>query len=152
MGIKAYKPTSPGRRGMVVLQTCQPQSPTIQQVVENDYRAMYDMQMQDRRQFRFPPEVHLIAIYFKHRNEDVVQHAAEAMAGMLRTYFAEDLLGPDRPNVSRVQMQHIRKILLKTDRRFTSQSIRHTLLAARDQLLKTPAFKGIVIFFDVDPL
>lgn len=141
-----------GRRGMVVLQTCQPQSPTIQQVVENDYRAMYDMQMQDRRQFRFPPEVHLIAIYFKHRNEDVVQHAAVAMADMLRTYFAEDLLGPDRPNVSRVQMQHIRKILLKTDRRFTSQSIRHTLLAARDQLLKTPAFKGIVVFFDVDPL
>ncbi len=141
-----------GKRGMVILQTQQPQSPTIQHVVDNDYRAMYDMQMADRRQFRFPPEVHLIAIYFKHRNEDVVKHAADAMAGLLRPYFKDDLLGPDRPGVSRVQMQHIRKIMLKTDHRFTPQSIRNTLLAARDQLLKTPAFKGILVFFDVDPL
>ena len=141
-----------GKRGMVILQTQQPQSPTIQHVVDNDYRAMYDMQMADRRQFRFPPEVHLIAIYFKHRNEDVVKHATDAMAGLLRPYFKDDLLGPDRPGVSRVQMQHIRKIMLKTDHRFTPQSIRNTLLAARDQLLKTPAFKGILVFFDVDPL
>lgn len=141
-----------GRRGLVIVQTYQPDSPIIRQVADNDYRGMYDTQMADRRQFRFPPEVHLIAISLKHRDEAVVQHAAEAMAGMLRPFFADDLLGPDRPYVSRVQMLHIRKILVKADRRFTPQSIRNTLLAARDNLLKTQAFKGLGVFFDVDPL
>ena len=74
------------------------------------------------------------------------------MAQMLRPHFGLDLLGPDRPIVSRVQLLHIRKLLLKIDNRFTPQSVRETLWAARDNLLKTSAYKGIVVIFDVDPL
>ncbi len=141
-----------GRRGLVVLQTKQPESVTIAQVVQNDYEGMYERQMADRKAFRFPPEVRLIAIYFKHRDEEVVKHAAEMMAQVLRPHFGTDLLGPDRPAVSRVQLQHIRKLILKTDHRFSPQSVRETLLVARDNLLKIPTYKGIAVYFDVDPL
>ncbi len=141
-----------GKRGLVVLQTKHPESETIAQVVRNDYDALFSKQMADRQAFRFPPAVRLIALYFKHRDEEVAQHAADAMAQMLRPHFGLDLLGPDRPIVSRVQLLHIRKLLLKIDNRFTPQSVRETLWAARDNLLKTPAYKGIVVIFDVDPL
>lgn len=141
-----------GTRGLVVLQTQHPESETIAQVVRNDYEALFRKQMADRKAFRFPPAVRLIALYLKHRDEEVAQHAANAMAQMLRPHFGTDLLGPDRPIVSRVQLLHIRKLLLKIDNRFTPQSVRDTLWAARENLLKTPAYKGIAVIFDVDPL
>ena len=141
-----------GKRGLVVLQTKHPESETIAQVVRNDYDALFSKQMADRQAFRFPPAVRLIALYLKHRDEEVAQHAANAMAQMLRPHFGTDLLGPDRPIVSRVQLLHIRKLLLKIDNRFTPQSVRDTLWAARENLLKTPAYKGIAVIFDVDPL
>ena len=46
-----------GRRstqGIVILQTSQPESELIDQVVRNDYSAMYKAQMQERQLFMFP--------------------------------------------------------------------------------------------------
>lgn len=141
-----------GKQGKVILQTRQPDAPTIRQVVENDYEAMYRTEMFDRKMFRYPPEVRLINIYLKHKNEEVVVEASRTFAAMLRPFFEGDLLGPDRPAVGRVQLLHIRKLMLKVSPRFTPQSIRTTLLSARENLLKVQGMKSVGIFFDVDPL
>lgn len=141
-----------GKQGKVILQTRQPDAPTVKQVVANDYEAMYRSEMVDRRTFRYPPAVRLINIYLKHKSEEKVIGAALALAGMLRPYFPDDLLGPDRPAVGRVQLMHIRKMMLKVSPQYTAQSIRATLLSARENVLKMPAFKSVNVFFDVDPL
>lgn len=141
-----------GKQGRVILQTRQPDSPTIKQVVANDYEAMYKTEMHDREMFRYPPAVRIINIYLKHKNEDTVINAACTFKQMIGGYFQGDLLGPDRPAVGRVQMLHIRKLMLKVSPRFTPQSIRQTLLSARENLLKIQAFKSVTLFFDVDPL
>ena len=113
---------------------------------------MFKTEMADRTMFRYPPVVRIINIYLKHKDEDTVTHAALTLASMLRPFFQGDLLGPDRPAVGRVQLLHIRKMMLKVSPQFTPQSIRTTLLSARDNLLKMQAFKSVTIFFDVDPL
>lgn len=141
-----------GKQGRVVLQTRQPDSPTIKQVVANDYEAMYKTEMHDREMFRYPPAVRIINIYLKHKSEDTVIAASRTFKQMIGAYFEGDLLGPDRPAVGRVQMLHIRKLMLKVSPRFTPQSIRQTLLSARENLLKMQAFKSVTLFFDVDPL
>lgn len=141
-----------GKQGRVILQTRQPDAPTIKQVVGNDYETMYRCEMHDREMFRYPPAVRLINIYLKHKNEDTVIAAARTLKGMLNPYFENDLLGPDRPAVGRVQLLHIRKMMLKVNPRFTPQSIRQTLLSARENLLKMQGFKSVTLFFDVDPL
>lgn len=141
-----------GKQGLVILQTRQPDAATIRHVVSNDYKAMFKTEMADRTMFRYPPVVRIINIYLKHKNEDVVTHAAQTLASMLRPFFQGDLLGPDRPAVGRVQLLHIRKMMLKVSPQFTPQSIRATLLSARDNLLKMQAFKSVTLFFDVDPL
>ena len=141
-----------GKQGKVILQTRQPDAATVKHVVANDYEAMYRCEMADRRMFRYPPAVRLINIYFKHRDEDTVIKASTAMTQMLRPFFGDDLLGPDRPAVGRVQLMHIRKLMLKVTPQFTPQSIRTTLLSARENLTKTQGFKGVTVFFDVDPL
>lgn len=141
-----------GRQGLVVLQTRQPNLPVVRQVVEGDYDGMYHREMDDRRTFRYPPEVRIIHLYLKHRDERKVTGAARLMGEILRQHFGDDLLGPDKPAVSFVQMQHIRKLLLKVSPRFTSSSVRATLLAARNTLFSFPASKGLTVYFDVDPL
>ena len=60
------------QQGLVILQTSQPDSPVIQQVVRHDYRAFYDQLFEERRLFRYPPFTHLTYIYLKHRQERTV--------------------------------------------------------------------------------
>lgn len=139
-----------GERGLVILQTKQADNPVITQVVNADYKDMYDTQIQERRNFHYPPFYKLINIYLKHRNDDVVDHAAQHLAALLRRYFKEDLLGPDRPMVSRVQLQYIRKIMLKVSPTYTASSVRECLLSAREAVHQFAVYKSVNIYFDVD--
>lgn len=138
-------------RGLVVLQTRQPELPLVQQVVRVDYAAMFRDEMEERRLFGFPPAVRLINVMLKHRDEQVAARAAEDMAARLRPVFGTGLLGPDRPVVARVQLLFIRKLVVKVPLTLSSRSVRQTLFAARDALLAQPAFKAVRVIFDVDP-
>lgn len=139
-----------GTRGKVVLQTRQADNPIIGQVVRGDYEAMFHSQLAERELFHFPPFYRLINIYLKHRRDDVVDHAALHLASLLRRYFHDDILGPDRPIVSRVQLQYIRKIIVKVAPHYTAMSVRNTLCSARDVVLQFDVYKSVNIYFDVD--
>lgn len=141
-----------GKQGRVFLQTKHPEEEVVRQIVRNDYRAMYDRQIAERRQYRFPPFVRIIDVYLKHRNEQVCETAARVLAEWLRPLFGADLLGPDRPAVARIQLLYIRKLMLKVDNsRLSPQQVRATLNTFRAHLLAQPDMKGINIYFDVDP-
>lgn len=140
------------QRGTVILQTRQPKLPVVQQIVAGDYEGMYHQEMEDRRTFHFPPEVRLIAIFLKHRDERIVATAARMLAEILRPGFGNNLLGPDKPVVGFVQRQHIRKLLVKVPMEFSLQSVRTSLLNARNSILSQKAFQTTRIYFDVDPL
>ena len=141
-----------GKRGLVVLQTRQPDLGVVKQVVENDYETLFKQQIVEREQFLYPPFVRIIDIYLKHRNEDICSHAADSLAYMLRPYFGDMLLGPDRPSVGRVQYFHIRKLMLKIKTGTSASQLRQLLLSARNGLLQQPAYKSVNIYFDVDPM
>ena len=142
-----------GKQGLVILQTRQPDLPVIDQVVRGDYEGMYRTQLAERRAFRFPPEVRLINIFLRHRKEAVCESAAAQYARLLHAAFsADDLMGPDRPGVSRVHLMYIRKLMLKLPAGHSPARVRSFLLSAREQLLSSPAFKGVDFYFDVDPL
>jgi len=140
-----------GKRGLVILQTSQPDLPLIQQVLHGDYEGMYALQMQERRDFRFPPFVRLINIILKHRSEAVVDHAASELASLLRPHFGDNLLGPDRPVVARIGLLYIRHLLVKVENNLPTLGVRRTLLAARSVLTSRAAFKSVQMNFDVDP-
>ena len=141
-----------GRRGIVVLQTRQPDLSVIHQVTENNYAALFGQQLVEREMFRYPPFRRITDIYLRHRNEQVCAQAADYLAALLRPHFGDDLLGPDKPAVGRVQMLHIRKLLLKLRPELPVSGVRRTLAAARDLLLAQPEYKGVRLHFDVDPL
>ena len=141
-----------GKQGKVVMQTRQVEHPLTQQVVTNDYFGMYAEQMQERQLFRYPPFFRVIHIFLKHRDDRTVEAASAYLASLLRPHFPTDLLGPERPLVAKVQMQYIRKFMLKVAPNLQPASIRATLRAARNVVAEHPEFKGLTIYYDVDPL
>lgn len=141
-----------GKQGKVVMQTRQVEHPLTQQVVTNDYFGMYAEQMQERQLFRYPPFYRVIHIFLKHRDDRTVEAASAYLASLLRPHFPTDLLGPERPLVAKVQLQYIRKFMLKVAPNLQPASIRATLRAARNVVAEHPEFKGLTIYYDVDPL
>ncbi len=143
-----------GRRstqGIVILQTSQPESELIDQVVRNDYEAFYDSLLEERSLFRYPPFSHVVYVYLKHKNEGVVEMAAQEMGGNLRQMLGDRVLGPDKPSVARVKAVFIRKIVLKLEIGIDLRKTRQALYAARDGIVAQPCYKSVQIYFDMDP-
>lgn len=140
-----------GKRGLVILQTKSPDLPVIGQVVRNDYEAFYDALLEERSLFRYPPFSHVVYIYLKHKNEGVVEMAAQEMGGKLRQLLGDRVLGPDKPAVARVKAVFIRKMVLKLETGIDLKKTRQALYATRDGILSQACYKSVQIYFDVDP-
>ena len=140
------------QRGRVYLQTMSAQLPLIRQVVENDYAALYQEQMVERREFSYPPFIRLVIVYFKHRHATTVDNLARDASLRLRKAFGTRVLGPDEPPVARIQSLFIRRILLKLENTIPLAKARQILMQTRSDLLAERAYGSAHIYFDVDPL
>ena len=141
-----------GKRGLVFLQTKDPQLPVIHQVVGNDYDAFYRMLLQERREFHYPPFYRLVYVYLKHRHDAVVNSAGLEMASRLRELFGNRVLGPDKPGIARVKQMNIRKIVLKLENGLNGQQVRQCLRSVQQALMKDPRNATLQVYYDVDPL
>lgn len=141
-----------GKQGLVILQTRNPEIPVIQQVVNNSYTAFYKSQLEERTAFHYPPFFHLIYIYIKHRNNDIVESASIELGSRIREIFGNRVLGPDKPTVARVKTLHIRKIMLKLENGIDYKLAKQYLRSIRDTMMKEKRYGALTIYFDVDPL
>lgn len=141
-----------GKQGLVILQTKNPELPVIQQVVNNGYTAFYKSQLEERTAFHYPPFFHLIYIYIKHRNNDIVESASMELGSRIREIFGNRVLGPDKPTVARVKTLHIRKIMLKLENGIDYKLAKQYLRSIRDTMMKEKRYGALTIYFDVDPL
>ena len=136
--------------GHVVLQTRDAGNTIVRQVVTHDYEGMYAEQAQERELFRYPPFCRVVFIYLKHRNESVAESLAADFSSLLRQVFAERVLGPDTPPVGRVQLMHIRKLILKVELSAPMSAVRQRLTALQKQVLAMPAYRSAQIYYDID--
>lgn len=140
-----------GRRGLVILQTKSAQLPVITQVVRNDWAGFYADQLEERRLFHYPPFFHLIYIYVRHRDDATAGHAANDLCGILRRWFGDRVLGPDKPSVARVKSMSIRKAMLKLEPGLDRAKVRLYLRKAEAAIMQARTYSQVQIYFDVDP-
>ena len=141
-----------GKRGLVILQTKNPNLPVIGQVVHNDYEGLYHGILEERRTFHYPPFFHLINVYVKHKYDKVCEQASHELCKTLRSWFGGRVLGPDKPAVARVKTMNIRKIVIKLENGIDQQKVREYLKFAQQQMGKDPRYGALQIYYDVDPL
>lgn len=136
-----------GKRGLVLLQTKNADLPIIRQVVDNDYAQMYREQLDERRLFLYPPFTQLIYVYLKHRDDTLLNKAAQRAATLLRQIFGARVLGPDKPAVARIQTLFIRTIILKTETTLPLETVRMHLRKIKQNMESSVQF-----YYDVDPM
>lgn len=139
-------------KGVVLLQTTQPDLPLIAQVINHDYRGMYNDQVEQRKNFGYPPFTRLIYIYLKHRDEAMLDTLSQRYSTMLRKVFANRVLGPDNPPVARIQSLYIRKIMLKVETTASMSQVKDLLRQIYEHSLTDNNFKSLMLYYDVDPM
>ena len=116
------------QRGKVLIQTYNPQHPVIQQVLQNDFKGMYQSQIEERQSFSYPPFVQMIKITLKHTNFNRTNEGAEWFANALKEAFAFkkgiEILGPEFPLISRIRNEYMKDVLVKV--KPSELSIHHT--------------------------
>ncbi|HEV8283224.1 MAG TPA: primosomal protein N' [Chitinophagaceae bacterium] len=139
--------------GKVMIQTIQPQHPLLQVIQRHDYKAMYDTEIESRRQFFYPPFSRLIHLTFKHKMKDIVERGAHQFANSLRNKYGNYIVGPAEPVVNRIRNLYLMELLLKLPRDTKliaqcKQDILHQIAILHNER----SFKSVVIVPDVDTL
>ncbi len=137
--------------GRVVIQTYCPEHIVIQDVLNSDYEALYEEQIQERRVFRYPPFYKLIGITLKHRDAELLNRAADWMAVQLRGAFGGRVMGPEYPLISRIRALYLKCITIRFERTEAIADAKQLMLRIADDLQKQEGFSGIMVAFDVDP-
>ena len=144
-----------GRReqpGVVVLQTTQPDHPLICMVQRFAYKEMVRMQLAERSQFRYPPYYRLIVVVLRGKREPSLQEMARLYADKLRFRLGDRVLGPVTPPIHRIQSLYLRQIVIKVELAAGITSLRTFLDEVQQSMQALPAFRSLLLHYDVDPL
>lgn len=146
-----------GRRealGKVIIQTNKPEHPILQLASRHDYDTFMRLQLNERKQFYYPPFVRLIEITLKHKDSHKVQAAAQLLAKEYKQLFgAKSVLGPEFPAVSKVRNQYIQKIILKLDRiSLNLEKSKEVIRIKIIELKSNKEYSGCSVLIDVDPV
>lgn len=139
-------------RGKVVIQTTHPDHPVIRHIHSGDYHSMYMSQMEDRIAFNYPPYTRLLRINLRHENREVVDKAANELAGNLRNVLEVPVLGPQSPLVAKVQRMQLMNILVKMPRSARMGDNKKLIGREIDALRSRREYSKLFIIPDVDPV
>ncbi|MDR2910904.1 MAG: primosomal protein N' [Bacteroidales bacterium] len=139
-------------RGKVVIQTSQPKHPLIQAIQTQDYVKIFNMLIEERKLFNYPPFFRLIKIVMKHKNIDILTKASEHLASMLKKNDSFILLGPEFPLINKIKLWYNMEIWLKIDRNKKLDELKQFIIQCVMKTKKEPNNNACVINIDVDPL
>ena len=139
-------------RGIVIVQTGDPEHRILQQVLNHDYRGLYRYEMAERQAFSYPPYSRLIKITFKHRDQETAARAAHVFAKELREKWPVKILGPQSPPVGRIQKMYLRNILIKSGKGLELNAIRKKINELLTRMKNDKLFRSVIVQADVDPV
>lgn len=140
------------KQGTVIIQTYDPKHPIIQNVLNNDYYSMYNLQIAERKQFSYPPFVRMIKIIIKHKNKETLNSAALLLANRLRSAFGNRILGPQYPVIGRIQNYYIKHIILKIEKAKPVNKAKEYIFNQINNMNSNPKFKSIIVNLDMDTM
>ena len=138
--------------GKVVIQTADPEQFVIQSILNGKHEAFYQQELQSRHSFHYPPYYKLVEFSVKHKNQELLERAAEHFAMLLRKGFGNRILGPEYGVIKRINNYYIKKILLKTEREAPTMKVRDLIEECIQAFLAHTDYKYVQIICDADPV
>lgn len=139
------------KQGKVCIQAYDDDHRIIKQVVDNDYLAMYNDEIEERKLYHYPPFTRLIFINIKHKDSNLLNAASAHFATMLRSQLGNRVLGPEQPLVSRIRNYYIKQLIIKSDKSDAIQKVKAVIKQTINDFNSEKAYKGVIIQIDVDP-
>lgn len=137
-------------RGKVLIQTYNPYHKILQQVSTNDYVGMYEEQLDERFNYKYPPIYRLIKITLKHAEYNRVNQASSWLASSLQLVFKDKVLGPEFPPVARIRNQYHKNILVKIPPKQSLSKTKDAILKIKNSFLSIKEFRSVKINLNVD--
>jgi len=139
------------QRGIVIVQTSDPENVVIRNVARQDFRSFYESQIEERQIFNYPPFHRLITISMRHRDFNIVNEMAGLIAKELATIPDMHILGPQSPPVGRLKNWHIQNVLIKLPRKGHLKIWKDRIRFILNHYIIHNKYKGVQFFLDVDP-
>lgn len=125
--------------GEVVIQTFNPEHPSVLAAQRHDYHSMVERLLAERDEARYPPFVRLVNVVFSGEQRADVSAASTQVASDLSEF---EVLGPVDCVLERLQGRWRRHLLIKLPRNSEPSNLRDALSA--------PLPKGVAMSIDVD--
>jgi primosomal protein N' (replication factor Y) len=126
------------RKGVVVIQTYNPDSPAIQAAVKHDWGSFYAAQIKERKTFGFPPFYHTLKLTCVRASKVSAQTTSEKLVDLIHsTGLKVAIVGPAPSFYEKVGGKYSWQIVVKAK--------------DRQELLKTIALLPANWYFDIDP-
>jgi primosomal protein N' (replication factor Y) len=141
------------QKGLVIIQTSNPEHPVFKKIISNDYLGLAQQEMAERRKFNYPPFSRIIEIVVKHKEKEKSLQIANILAIEIKKVLAADMvLGPEEPIISKIRNEFLQHVLIKVQRGKTSLSYVKEFLSKTTMSIKaSKEFKSGKIVFNVDP-
>ena len=139
------------KRGLIVIQTYSPQHPIIRLAVENHFETFYANQLQERKNYLYPPYVRLIRITLKHKDIATLNAVSKFFAEKLRATFKNRILGPEFPLIGRIKNLYLKDILIKIEPETSVEYVKNHISQTHLSMLEYVEWKSVRLHVDVEP-
>ena len=140
-----------GSRGKVIIQTKNINHYVNRRIIENDDISFYKNQIDQRKEFNYPPFSRLIKINLKSKKNDKLHNGAQWLANSFKKISDFEVLGPEHPLISRINNFFIVNILLKLDTKTNIPIQKRLIKKLLTKFTNYPEFRSIKVLIDVDP-
>lgn len=142
-----------GARGEVAIQTYQPEHFIYQLLIQQNHKDFYATELQQRKQFRYPPYFRLIKIKTRHKSIEKVNEVADLLFRLLATRLGKPaVFGPEFSSTPRLKNRYHKFIHLKmTNDAKAIANTKNVLKSCIDHLKSNPKAKSVDFVIDVDP-
>ncbi len=139
------------QQGKVMVQATQVNHPILKFVQQHDYKKMYELELENRKQFFYPPFSRTIQVTLKHKTKEVVDEAAYQLSVALQKQMGNLVVGPAAPVVNRIRNQYLMELLIKLPLDLhLIQNYKKVIKNEFNLLLADKRFKAVWMIADVD--
>lgn len=144
---RAGRGTQPGR---VIVQTLQPDHPSLQCAQHHDYQRFAEQELATRRELDYPPFARLVQLRCEGEELERTEHLAHALATEMhrRAPKGVAVLGPAPAPLERLRGRFRWQILVRGR---NGAAVRQTARLGREALRRKAQAIGVRLLIDVDP-
>ncbi|HRR28417.1 MAG TPA: primosomal protein N', partial [Victivallales bacterium] len=136
------------RPGEVIIQTFNPSNPAILFALKHDFKSFFNYEIDVRKKFFYPPITHMLALYFKSKNEDDIIKIADQLIVDLKPFLNKEIhiTGPTPAPIPKIKGNFRYIILFKGNKLgLIKKQLKYLIYSKYKN-------KNVLIYADSDPV